>query len=101
MKIDTSGKMQFLTTDINTGEPRPSQDITLNQNISQLYKQDWNNTKQSYDITYTPLSAASWGTGITLGRTLTDGTLSKNQITAALDGNNPYNYTSEWWGDYE
>jgi hypothetical protein len=55
MKIDTSGKMQLLATDIRTGEPRSNQDIILKNNISQLYKQDWNSSKQTYDITYTPL----------------------------------------------
>jgi hypothetical protein len=98
MKIDTSGKMEFLATDIRTGEPRSNQDVILNKNISQLYTQNWNSTKQSYDTIYTPLWAASWGTGISLWKTNTDGTLSKKEITQALEGNNPYNYTSEWWG---
>jgi len=60
MKIDSSGKMQFLATDIRTGEPRPNQDITLRSNIAQLFKQNWNNSTNTYDIEYTPLSAASW-----------------------------------------
>lgn len=66
MKIDTNGKIQLLATDIQTGQPRASQDIVIRNNISQLYKQDWNSSKQSYDITYTPLGAMSWGTGISL-----------------------------------
>ncbi|NRH21094.1 hypothetical protein HOO68_03555 [Candidatus Gracilibacteria bacterium] len=99
MKIDTSGKMQFLATDIRTGEPRPNQDITLRSNIAQLFKQNWNNSTNTYDIEYTPLSAASWGSGIVLGRTQADGTLEKNKI--ALENGDPYSFTSEWWGDYE
>ncbi len=99
MKVDSSGKMQFLATDIRTGEPRSEQDITLRNNISQLYTQNWNQSKQAYDITYTPLSALSWGTGMILGKTAKDGTLQKDKID--LDGNSPYNFTSEWWGDYE
>ncbi len=99
LKIDTSGKTQLLATDIRTWEPRANQEVTLKNNISQLYKQSWNSSRQAYDITYTPLGATSWGTGVSLWKTLPDGTLSKDQIT--LDGNNPYNFTSEWWGDYE
>lgn len=45
MKIDSSGKMQFLATDMQTGKPRENQDITLKKNIAQLYKQDWNSAK--------------------------------------------------------
>ncbi len=99
MKIDSSGKTQLLATDIRTGEPRSEQDITLRENISQLYTQSWNQGKETYDITYTPLSLLSWGTGIILGKTSKDGTLAKDKIE--LDGQSPYNFTSEWWGDYE
>lgn len=89
----------MLATDIRTGEPRSEQDITLRENISQLYTQSWNQGKQAYDITYTPLSSLSWGTGIILGKTSKDGTLAKDKIE--LDGNSQYSLTSEWWGDYE
>jgi hypothetical protein len=99
MKIDTSGKMQFLTTDIRTGKPRDNQEITLKKNISQLFLQNWNNTKNTYDITYTPLSTISWGSGVSIGKTGIDGVIQKDKIT--LDNDNPYNFTSEWWGDYE
>ncbi len=101
MKLDTTGKIQLLATDIRTGEPRSEQSITLRENISQLYTQKWNQGKQSYDIAYTPLSALSWWTGITIGKTSWDGVLQKDQITLA-DGSqyNPYNLTNEW-GDYE
>ncbi len=99
MKVDSSGKMQLLATDIRTGAPRSEQDITLKNNISQLYTQNWNSGKNTYDIVYTPLSTLSWGTGMILGKTAKDGTLAKNKID--LDGNNPYNFTSEWWGEYE
>ncbi len=94
MKIDSSGKIQVLATDIRTGEPRQEQDITIRNNISQLYTQAWNNGKNKYDITYTPLSALSWGTGILLGKTTKDGTLQQDSTT--IDSNNPYNLTSEW-----
>ena len=97
MKIDSSGKTQLLATDIRTGEPRSEQAITLRNNISQLYTQSWNQDKEAYDITYTPLSSLSWGTGIILGKTSKDGTLAKDKIE--LDGQSPYNFTSEWWGD--
>ncbi|MBC7503547.1 hypothetical protein H7169_01120 [Candidatus Gracilibacteria bacterium] len=96
MKIDSSGKMQFLATDIRTGVPRADQSITLRNNISQLYTQD---TRNSYNIIYTPLSAQSWGTGTILGRTGKDGTLQKDR--GAIDGYDPYSLTSEWWGEYE
>lgn len=99
MKIDSSGKMQFLATDIRTGEPRPNQDITLRSNIAQLFKQNWNNSTNTYDIEYTPLSAASWWSGIVLGRTKSDGTLEKNKVS--LENGDPYSFTSEWWWDYE
>lgn len=99
MKIDTSGKMQFLTTDIRTGKPRDNQEIILKKNISQLFLQNWNNTKNTYDITYTPLSTISWGSGVSIGKTGIDGVIQKDKIT--LDNDNPYNFTSEWWGDYE
>jgi hypothetical protein len=64
MKIDSSGKVAFLATDIRTGEPRANQNITLKNNISQVYTQNWNSSKNTYDIAYTPLSQASWGTGV-------------------------------------
>ena len=99
MKIDSSGKMQFLATDIRTGQPRENQEITLKKNISQLFTQNWNSTKNSYDISYIPLGAISWGSGVSLGKTKIDGTIEKNHIT--LENDNPYNFTSEWWGDYE
>lgn len=99
MKIDTNGKMQLLATDIRTGEPRVNQEITLRNNISQLYKQNWNSAANAYDIEYTPLWAASWWSGMSLWKTTADGVLQKDRIT--LDGSEPYNFTSEWWGDYE
>lgn len=99
MKIDSSGKMQFLATDIRTGEPRPNQDITLRSNIAQLFKQNWNNSTNAYDIEYTPLGSASWGSGISLWRTQWDGTLQKNKVT--LENSDPYSFTNEWWWDYE
>jgi hypothetical protein len=60
MKTDSSGKTYFLATDIKTGEPRKDQEITIKQNISSLYTQNWNNTKNNYDITYVPLNSQSW-----------------------------------------
>jgi hypothetical protein len=40
LKVDASGKMQVLATDITTGEPRSKQEIKLLQNISQSYKEE-------------------------------------------------------------
>jgi uncharacterized protein YfaS (alpha-2-macroglobulin family) len=98
MKIDSSGKMQFLATDIRTGEPRGWQDIVLRSNISQLYTQTWDSSQQENHITYLPLSTLSWGTGDLLGKTNTDGTLAKYKKD--IDGSSPYGLSSEWW-DYE
>jgi uncharacterized protein YfaS (alpha-2-macroglobulin family) len=98
MKTDSSGKMQFLTTDIRTGEPRWGQDVVIKKNISQLYTQTWDSSKQENNITYLPLSTLSWGTGDLLGKTNTDGTLAKYKKD--IDGSSPYGLTSEW-GDYE
>ncbi len=40
LKVDASGKMQVLATDITTGEPRSKQEIKLLQNISRSYKEE-------------------------------------------------------------
>lgn len=64
MKVDASGKMSFLVTDLSTGKPRENQTITLSQNISRTYNEQWNKTTQKYDIIYLPLSTSSFAPGV-------------------------------------
>jgi hypothetical protein len=40
LKVDASGKIQVLATDITTGEPRSKQEIQLLQNISRTYTEE-------------------------------------------------------------
>lgn len=45
MKVDASGKMLFLVTDISTGAPLPDQDITVMRNITRTYTEKWDSVK--------------------------------------------------------
>ena len=81
MKIDASGKLNFLVTDIRTGSPIADQSITIQSNQSRIYNQKWNTSTQKYDFEYLPLSSTSFGTGMSVGRTGKNGVLNTDPIT--------------------
>lgn len=97
MKVDASGKMSFLVTDISTGKPRANQVLTLAQNITKAYTEEWNPTTQKYIVTYLPISRGAFSTGITLGQTDIGGFLSaKKDKLREDDYNSPYSLSQEY-----
>lgn len=66
MKVDASGKMSFLVTDINTGAPRGGQTIQLNKNILKTYTENWDSSIGQSIKTYLPFTNRSFATGVTL-----------------------------------
>lgn len=66
MKIDASGKMAFLITDIRTGKPLANQNIRVMKNISKTYSEKWDEKKQQYITEYLPLSTTAFATGMSL-----------------------------------
>ncbi len=102
LKIDASGKMQFLATDINTGEPRSGQNIALLQNISRTYTNNWNPISESYDTEYFPLSNPYFSKSVPVWLTGTNGILKiKRDSLIENDYNTPYNLSFEPYWDYE
>jgi hypothetical protein len=66
MKVDASGKMMFLATDLSTGEPRMNQDITLHKNILRTYTETWDSISQKSLRTYLPFTNRAFATGVLL-----------------------------------
>jgi uncharacterized protein YfaS (alpha-2-macroglobulin family) len=103
MKVDASGKMSFLVTDIVTGKPLSGQNITLRKNVSRIYTDEWNEKEQRYDTKYLPLSSKTFSTGITLWTTDIDGyfTVKKDSLIEN-EYSSPYWLSSEsTWEEYE
>lgn len=75
MKVDASGKLFFLVTDLTTGKPLPDQEITVMRNITRTYTETWNPTTYQSDREYLPLTTQAFATGIVLGRTNSEGIL--------------------------
>lgn len=75
MKVDASGKMFFLVTDMNTMKPLPDQEITVMRNITRTYSEKWNPDTSTVDREYLPLTTQAFATGIVLGRTNSEGIL--------------------------
>lgn len=97
MKVDASGKMSFLVTDIKTGKPLSNQSVSLAQNVSKAYTEEWNPTTQKYTITYLPISRSAFSTGISLGQTDVGGFLSaKKDKLREDDYNSPYSLSQEY-----
>jgi hypothetical protein len=69
LKVDTSGKMMVLATDIATGKPRPDTQITLMRNISRTHTEKWDPLTGKTENIYLPLTTQSFATGIVIGRT--------------------------------
>lgn len=69
MKVDSSGKMMFLVTDMKSGKPLANQEITVMRNISRTYHETWNATTNQADRQYIPLTSQAFATGIILGKT--------------------------------
>ncbi len=102
MKVDASGKMSFLVTDINTGAPRAGQEIELRKNILRTYTESWDSVSQQSIKTYLPFTNRSFATGVVLGTTLGDGSF-QIQRDALIPGeySPPYGLMYEWYDDYE
>lgn len=97
MKVDASGKMSFLVTDINTGKPLPNQSVTLAQNVTKTYTEEWNQTTQKYTVNYLPISRSSFSTGVSLGTTDGMGFLSAKKDKLKEDEyNSPYSLSHEY-----
>ena len=77
MKVDASGKMLFLATDIITGKPLPDQEITLLRNISRTHTEKWDPVTGNTEKIYLPLTTQAFATGIVIGRTDGEGYLDK------------------------
>jgi len=69
MKVDSSGRMQFLVTDILTNEPKPNQSIEILENVGATSEYAWNPTTQTYEQRYLPLSTQAFSTGMTVATT--------------------------------
>lgn len=75
MKVDASGKIMVLATDVSTGKPLADQSITVMRNISRTYTETWNDATSQTVRTYLPLSSQAFAPGISLGRTDASGFL--------------------------
>ncbi len=60
MKVDASGRMQFLVTDIKTGAPKENQKIELIENIGSTTEYSYDPVTNEYKTTYLPLSTRSF-----------------------------------------
>ncbi len=103
MKIDASGKMAFLITDIRTGKPLANQNIRVMKNISKTYSEKWDEKKQQYITEYLPLSTTAFATGMSLWLTDVWGFLSaKKETLIENDYASPYGLSTESsWEEYE
>ena len=104
MKVDASGRLMILATDIATGVPLGGQDITIKRNITRTYTETWNGSTQVSERHYIPLTSQAFASGISLGRTDPEGFL-EMKVDSIKDGSgyesSPYGLSFEDWWDYE
>lgn len=104
MKVDASGKMMFLVTDLSTGKPLADQEITVMRNVSNTHINKWNSVTQKVDVEYLPLTAQSFATGVVIWKTNADWFL-ETKIDSLKGSDNydasPYNLSFESWWEYE
>lgn len=104
LKVDASGKMQILATDISTGKPRSDMEVTLMRNISRTHTEKWDPLTGKTENIYLPLTMASFATGIVIWRTDSIGKIStKKDTLIGIDGydSSPYGLSFESWWEYE
>jgi uncharacterized protein YfaS (alpha-2-macroglobulin family) len=104
MKVDTSGKMMILATDLTTGLPLQDQEITIMRNISRTHTEKWDPVTGKTDKIYLPLTAQAFATGIIIGKTDRDWYLdTKLDTLSGIDGydSTPYSLAFDSWWDYE
>jgi alpha-2-macroglobulin len=104
LKVDSSGKMMILTTDISTGLPLPDQEITVMRNISRTHTEKWDPVTGKTDKIYLPLTNQSFATGVVIGKT--DARWYLDTKIDTLKGIDDYDSTPYWlafdsWWDYE
>lgn len=76
MKLDVSGDMQVLVTDMLDRRPRPNAEVRYSRNIGKTADLSWDPEKREYQQKDTPLSDQIFATGILLGTTDDSGMLS-------------------------
>jgi uncharacterized protein YfaS (alpha-2-macroglobulin family) len=104
MKVDASGKMMFLATDIQTGKPRADLDVTLLRNVSRTHIEKWNPTTQVVEKEYIPFTSQAFATGVVVGKTTSDG-----YVDTKVDSlkwvewydSSPYGLAFDSWWSYE
>ena len=104
LKVDASGKMMVLVTDIATGKPIADQEIKLLRNISRTHTEKWDPNTWKTDKIYLPLTTESFATGIIIGRTDAQGYVdTKVDTLPGIDGydSSPYSLSFDSWWDYE
>lgn len=102
MKVDASGKMQFLVTDIATGDPRDSQQISLLQNITRSYTETWDQVNSRYNREYFPITNSYFSKAVSAGTTNSGWILkTKKENLIENDYNSLYWLSFEPYGDYE
>ncbi|MBP6981565.1 hypothetical protein KBB25_02220, partial [Candidatus Gracilibacteria bacterium] len=104
MKVDASGKIIVLATDLATGKPLPDQQITAMRNITRTYVDKYDPNTQTSSKEYLPLSSQNFATGIILGKTNSEGFLDLQLDTfKGLNGydDSPYGLSFESWWEYE
>jgi hypothetical protein len=69
LKVDASGKMMVLATDILTGKPRENQTVNLTRNISRTHKERWDSANERVEKEYIPLTSQAFATGVSIGNT--------------------------------
>lgn len=89
MKVDASGNMDFLVTDISTGAPRPDQTVKINKNILRTHTDTWDSTTGISTREYLPFTNKAFATGVLLGKTSSDGTLSTQKDALTEDDYSP------------
>ncbi len=104
LKVDASGKILALVTDISTWAPLADQEIVVRRNVSRTYSEKRNPDTGQSEKTYLPLSTQAFATGIVLGRTNSLWMLETKVDT--LKGNDgydssPYGLSFEDWWNYE
>lgn len=104
MKVDASGKMMFLVTDLSTGKPLANQEVRVMRNITRSYIERWNPETSQSEREYLPLTAQAFATGVIIGKTNNDGFLDVSLETlAGVDSyeSSPYGLSFESWWEYE
>lgn len=102
LKVDASGKMNFLVTDLKTGAPRADQSLTLRKNILQTYTESWDPVLNRSIKEYLPFTNRAFSTGSMVGKTEKDGTLNiKKDSLIADQYSPPYSLMNEPYYMYE